>query len=95
MIFSCDFSAPHSDRPPQGNKVHVLLRHKHFKVNCISFPCPFFAVYQVFESVAKKYDVMNDSMTLGIHRVWKDLLVHKMNPCPGTLLLDVAGGTGK
>ncbi|XP_064531446.1 2-methoxy-6-polyprenyl-1,4-benzoquinol methylase, mitochondrial isoform X3 [Pseudopipra pipra] len=51
-------------------------------------------VYQVFESVAKKYDVMNDSMTLGIHRVWKDILVHKMNPSPGTLLLDVAGGTG-
>lgn len=38
---------------------------------------------------------MNDSMTLGIHRVWKDILVHKMNPSPGTLLLDVAGGTGK
>ncbi|KFO65123.1 hypothetical protein N302_12557, partial [Corvus brachyrhynchos] len=51
-------------------------------------------VYQVFESVAKKYDVMNDSMTLGIHRVWKDILMHKMNPSPGTLLLDVAGGTG-
>ncbi|XP_071619015.1 2-methoxy-6-polyprenyl-1,4-benzoquinol methylase, mitochondrial isoform X2 [Heliangelus exortis] len=51
-------------------------------------------IYQVFESVAKKYDVMNDSMTLGIHRVWKDILVHKMNPSPGTLLLDVAGGTG-
>ncbi|NXI51370.1 COQ5 protein, partial [Chloroceryle aenea] len=51
-------------------------------------------VYQVFESVAKKYDIMNDSMTLGIHRVWKDILMHKMNPSPGTLLLDVAGGTG-
>ncbi|XP_009509833.2 2-methoxy-6-polyprenyl-1,4-benzoquinol methylase, mitochondrial isoform X1 [Phalacrocorax carbo] len=51
-------------------------------------------IYQVFESVAEKYDVMNDSMTLGIHRVWKDILVHKMNPSPGTLLLDVAGGTG-
>ncbi|KAF1409932.1 2-methoxy-6-polyprenyl-1,4-benzoquinol methylase, mitochondrial, partial [Spheniscus humboldti] len=51
-------------------------------------------IYQVFESVAKKYDIMNDSMTLGIHRVWKDILMHKMNPSPGTLLLDVAGGTG-
>ncbi|NXU89787.1 COQ5 protein, partial [Xiphorhynchus elegans] len=51
-------------------------------------------IYQVFESVAKKYDVMNDSMTLGIHRIWKDILIHKMNPSPGTLLLDVAGGTG-
>nr|XP_020654794.1 2-methoxy-6-polyprenyl-1,4-benzoquinol methylase, mitochondrial [Pogona vitticeps] len=51
-------------------------------------------VYQVFENVAKKYDVMNDSMSLGIHRVWKDILLRQMNPYPGTQLLDVAGGTG-
>ncbi|XP_053444254.1 2-methoxy-6-polyprenyl-1,4-benzoquinol methylase, mitochondrial isoform X2 [Nycticebus coucang] len=51
-------------------------------------------VYQVFESVAKKYDLMNDAMSLGIHRVWKDLLLWKMHPLPGTQLLDVAGGTG-
>uniref|UniRef100_A0A8C8RGT7 2-methoxy-6-polyprenyl-1,4-benzoquinol methylase, mitochondrial n=1 Tax=Pelusios castaneus TaxID=367368 RepID=A0A8C8RGT7_9SAUR len=51
-------------------------------------------VYQVFESVAKKYDIMNDSMSLGIHRLWKDILLHQMNPYPGTQLLDVAGGTG-
>ncbi|KAM8814608.1 2-methoxy-6-polyprenyl-1,4-benzoquinol methylase, mitochondrial [Rhynchonycteris naso] len=51
-------------------------------------------VYQVFESVAKKYDVMNDTMTLGIHRFWKDFLLWKMHPFPGTQLVDVAGGTG-
>ncbi|CAK6440427.1 unnamed protein product [Pipistrellus nathusii] len=51
-------------------------------------------VYQVFESVAKKYDVMNDMMSLGIHRVWKDVLLWRMHPFPGTQLLDVAGGTG-
>ncbi|XP_042297919.1 2-methoxy-6-polyprenyl-1,4-benzoquinol methylase, mitochondrial [Sceloporus undulatus] len=51
-------------------------------------------VYQVFENVAKKYDLMNDSMSLGIHRVWKDILLRHMNPYPGTQLLDVAGGTG-
>ncbi|XP_031193412.1 2-methoxy-6-polyprenyl-1,4-benzoquinol methylase, mitochondrial [Mastomys coucha] len=51
-------------------------------------------VYQVFESVAKKYDLMNDMMSLGIHRAWKDLLIRKMHPLPGTQLLDVAGGTG-
>uniref|UniRef100_A0A8I3WIG5 Coenzyme Q5, methyltransferase n=1 Tax=Callithrix jacchus TaxID=9483 RepID=A0A8I3WIG5_CALJA len=51
-------------------------------------------VHQVFESVAKKYDVMNDMMSLGIHRLWKDLLLWKMHPLPGTQLLDVAGGTG-
>lgn len=48
----------------------------------------------MFESVAKKYDVMNDMMSLGIHRAWKDLLIRKMHPLPGTQLLDVAGGTG-
>ncbi|XP_030647749.1 2-methoxy-6-polyprenyl-1,4-benzoquinol methylase, mitochondrial [Chanos chanos] len=51
-------------------------------------------VYKVFESVAKKYDVMNDAMSLGIHRLWKDMLLHIMNPQPGTRLLDTAGGTG-
>ncbi|KAL2092530.1 hypothetical protein ACEWY4_012328 [Coilia grayii] len=51
-------------------------------------------VYKVFESVAQKYDVMNDAMSLGIHRLWKDTLLHIMNPLPGTRLLDTAGGTG-
>ncbi|XP_063000473.1 2-methoxy-6-polyprenyl-1,4-benzoquinol methylase, mitochondrial [Elgaria multicarinata webbii] len=51
-------------------------------------------VYQIFENVAKKYDLMNDSMSLGIHRIWKDILLHQMNPYPGTQLLDAAGGTG-
>ncbi|KAJ3580609.1 hypothetical protein NHX12_034307 [Muraenolepis orangiensis] len=51
-------------------------------------------VYQVFESVAHNYDVMNDAMSLGIHRLWKDKLLHVMHPQPGARLLDVAGGTG-
>ncbi|KAM9743380.1 2-methoxy-6-polyprenyl-1,4-benzoquinol methylase, mitochondrial [Menidia menidia] len=51
-------------------------------------------VYKVFENVAEKYDVMNDAMSLGIHRLWKDMLLHVMHPQPGTRLLDVAGGTG-
>ncbi|XP_018558256.1 2-methoxy-6-polyprenyl-1,4-benzoquinol methylase, mitochondrial [Lates calcarifer] len=51
-------------------------------------------VYKVFENVAQKYDIMNDAMSLGIHRLWKDSLLHVMNPQPGAQLLDVAGGTG-
>ncbi|MCJ8747112.1 hypothetical protein PDJAM_G00149620 [Pangasius djambal] len=51
-------------------------------------------VYKVFESVAQKYDVMNDAMSLGIHRLWKDALLRVMNPQPGLRLLDTAGGTG-
>ncbi|XP_078107480.1 2-methoxy-6-polyprenyl-1,4-benzoquinol methylase, mitochondrial [Sander vitreus] len=51
-------------------------------------------VYKVFENVAQKYDTMNDVMSLGIHRLWKDMLLHAMHPQPGARLLDVAGGTG-
>ncbi|XP_072243507.1 2-methoxy-6-polyprenyl-1,4-benzoquinol methylase, mitochondrial [Leuresthes tenuis] len=51
-------------------------------------------VYKVFENVAEKYDVMNDAMSLGVHRLWKDMLLHVMHPQPGARLLDVAGGTG-
>ncbi|KAJ2890423.1 2-hexaprenyl-6-methoxy-1,4-benzoquinone methyltransferase [Coemansia aciculifera] len=48
----------------------------------------------VFSSVAKRYDVMNDAMSMGVHRLWKDHFIRKMAPSPGAKLLDVAGGTG-
>lgn len=51
-------------------------------------------VREVFDSVAPKYDVMNDLMSLGIHRLWKRLFVAALNPRPGRTLLDLAGGTG-
>jgi demethylmenaquinone methyltransferase/2-methoxy-6-polyprenyl-1,4-benzoquinol methylase len=51
-------------------------------------------VHQVFSSVAGNYDLMNDLMSGGLHRLWKDALVRRMNPKPGQTLLDVAGGTG-
>lgn len=48
----------------------------------------------VFSSVASSYDVMNDAMSLGIHRLWKDQFVKQLNPRGGIRCLDVAGGTG-
>ncbi|MBA84308.1 bifunctional demethylmenaquinone methyltransferase/2-methoxy-6-polyprenyl-1,4-benzoquinol methylase UbiE [Thalassobius sp. S69A] len=51
-------------------------------------------VQGVFGSVASKYDVMNDAMSMGIHRVWKDAMMDWLAPRPNTRLLDVAGGTG-
>ncbi|MBY6090657.1 bifunctional demethylmenaquinone methyltransferase/2-methoxy-6-polyprenyl-1,4-benzoquinol methylase UbiE [Maritimibacter alkaliphilus] len=48
----------------------------------------------VFGSVASKYDVMNDVMSVGIHRIWKDAMMDWLAPRPGQTLLDVAGGTG-
>lgn len=48
----------------------------------------------VFRSVASRYDVMNDLMSAGIHRLWKHDTISKLNPQPGECLIDVAGGTG-
>ena len=51
-------------------------------------------VHGVFSSVASRYDVMNDLMSAGIHRLWKQALIDWLAPRPGMHLLDVAGGTG-
>jgi len=51
-------------------------------------------VKQVFSSVAARYDLMNDLMSAGVHRIWKDAVVEWLNPRPGWKVLDVAGGTG-
>ena len=51
-------------------------------------------VNSVFSDVHKKYDLMNDIMSLGIHRVWKKKFIDWMNPQPETKLIDVASGTG-
>ena len=51
-------------------------------------------VHGVFTNVASKYDIMNDAMSLGIHRLWKDAMMDWLAPRPGQRLLDVAGGTG-
>ena len=51
-------------------------------------------VYKVFSNVSGKYDLMNDVMSLGIHRIWKKNLLDWMNPQKGDHLIDVASGTG-
>ncbi|EKV31908.1 Ubiquinone/menaquinone biosynthesis methyltransferase UbiE [Caenispirillum salinarum AK4] len=51
-------------------------------------------VRDVFDSVAARYDLMNDLMSGGVHRIWKNALIDWVNPQPGQALLDVAGGTG-
>jgi len=51
-------------------------------------------VGQVFSSVARRYDVMNDLMSGGMHRLWKDRFVGRVKPRPGEDILDMAGGTG-
>lgn len=51
-------------------------------------------VRSVFDSVASRYDLMNDLMSGGIHRLWKSIFVDRLNPYPGMAIVDVAGGTG-
>ncbi len=51
-------------------------------------------VRAVFDRVAGRYDLMNDLMSLGIHRAWKRVFVRALDPRPGRTLLDLAGGTG-
>ncbi|QYZ69962.1 bifunctional demethylmenaquinone methyltransferase/2-methoxy-6-polyprenyl-1,4-benzoquinol methylase UbiE [Neotabrizicola shimadae] len=51
-------------------------------------------VHGVFTRVANRYDIMNDLMSGGVHRLWKDAMMDWLAPRPGQRLLDVAGGTG-
>jgi len=51
-------------------------------------------VREVFDSVAGRYDLMNDLMSAGVHRLWKSTLLDMIDPAPGQILLDAAGGTG-
>lgn len=51
-------------------------------------------VHGVFTNVASKYDIMNDVMSVGVHRLWKDAMMDWLAPRNGQRLLDVAGGTG-
>jgi demethylmenaquinone methyltransferase/2-methoxy-6-polyprenyl-1,4-benzoquinol methylase len=48
----------------------------------------------VFDSVAGRYDLMNDLMSAGVHRLWKDAVAARLNPQPGETIVDCAGGTG-
>ena len=51
-------------------------------------------VGEVFSSVARRYDLMNDLMSGGMHRLWKDRFVNRVKPRSGEEILDMAGGTG-
>jgi len=48
----------------------------------------------VFDRVAGRYDLMNDLMSAGVHRIWKDMAAARLNPQPGETIVDCAGGTG-
>ena len=72
----------------------TLNKETHFGFETIKEKEKAGRVQGVFNSVASKYDVMNDVMSLGVPRIWKDMMMDWLAPRSGQKLLDVAGGTG-
>lgn len=68
--------------------------HTHFGARTVARADKAGLVQEVFESVAARYDLMNDLMSLGAHRLWKRALIDWLRPRPGRHHLDLAGGTG-
>ena len=72
----------------------TLNKETHFGFETINEKEKAGRVQGVFNSVSSKYDVMNDVMSLGVHRIWKDMMMDWLAPRSDQKLLDVAGGTG-
>ncbi|XP_396701.3 2-methoxy-6-polyprenyl-1,4-benzoquinol methylase, mitochondrial [Apis mellifera] len=88
MIFL--FKKHFSDTTETNNNEKVT----HFGFKTIKESDKVKEVYTVFEKVANSYDQMNDAMSFGIHRIWKDIFIQRLGPTHGSKLLDSAGGTG-
>ncbi|KAI9775254.1 MAG: 2-hexaprenyl-6-methoxy-1,4-benzoquinone methyltransferase [Candelina submexicana] len=85
---------PNNQKVPQSPSPNAYLSPQS-QLTLIPLPS---TVASVFSSVASSYDTMNDLMSFGIHRLWKDAFVRSLNPGtphpPGWKVLDIAGGTG-
>ena len=75
------------ERPGGGGRTHFGFRQVEVGQKAS-------LVRDVFDSVASRYDLMNDLMSLGVHRLWKSALIDWLNPLPGQRLVDCGGGTG-
>ena len=71
-----------------------MTQKTHFGFKTVDEDAKAGMVHGVFTNVASKYDVMNDAMSMGVHRIWKDAMMDWLAPRRGMKLLDVAGGTG-
>ncbi len=78
----------------QGPMTQEDARKTHFGFQTVSEAEKAGMVHGVFTRVADRYDLMNDMMSVGIHRLWKDAMMDWLAPRAGQRLLDVAGGTG-
>src|ERR1700753_898232 len=91
-----DVIAP-SELPRYGDCMNQPDETTHFGFRDVPLGDKQTLVNDVFHSVARRYDLMNDLMSGGLHRVWKDLMINALNPPRPDMpfaLLDVAGGTG-
>ncbi len=78
----------------QENKQNDTGETTHFGFKTVDKDSKQGLVRNVFDSVAQKYDIMNDVMSGGLHRLWKNDMIRVLRPEAGYKLLDVAGGTG-
>jgi demethylmenaquinone methyltransferase/2-methoxy-6-polyprenyl-1,4-benzoquinol methylase len=83
-----------SNRQEQMNDTSSHLGTTHFGFQTVPEGDKAGMVHGVFTRVASKYDIMNDLMSAGMHRLWKDAMMDWLAPRAGQRLLDVAGGTG-
>ena len=74
--------------------LHHMSNHTSFGFQQVSYEEKTAKVKGVFSNVAQRYDVMNDIMSMGIHRLWKRQMIALLSPKENSTLLDVAGGTG-
>ncbi|KAI9702774.1 MAG: 2-hexaprenyl-6-methoxy-1,4-benzoquinone methyltransferase [Candelina mexicana] len=96
--FSCSIRQTQQQAEQPTSNASDTTRTTHFGFETVSESAKQSKVASVFSSVASSYDTMNDLMSLGIHRLWKDTFVRSINPgtphAPGWKVLDIAGGTG-
>src|SRR5437016_8838687 len=91
----CPMSAEETrDNPPADSRAGAGAGETDFGFRRVPEDAKAPLVRAVFDSVAERYDLMNDLMSGGIHRWWKTEMVAWLNPRPGQRLIDVAGGTG-
>ena len=90
--------APHAQIPqynlPRGANTHNVGEVTHFGYQSVRAEDKAQKVAEVFHSVASKYDIMNDLMSFGIHRLWKRFAINMSGVRRGQQVLDIAGGTG-
>ena len=96
LVKSQNGSVPPIDNENGKEKLYSSEKTTHFGFrNDVTEKEKKVKVLEVFDSVAESYDKMNDAMSFGVHRLWKDHFIKVLDPPNNIKLLDVAGGTGK